>query len=147
MIRILKYSEIQQEELTKPRGSHADVSGTVSEILETVRREGDAALLRYTERFDHVRLADLAVSREEYEEGLAGVDPAARDYILRTIINNYREDALVIISTHLIADVESVLDEAVFLKQGEIVLHQSTDELREQTGKSVDEYFREVFRC
>ena len=81
------------------------------------------------------------------DEPIAGVDPAARDYILRTIINNYREDALVIISTHLIADVESVLDEAVFLKQGEIVLHQSTDELREQTGKSVDEYFREVFRC
>ncbi len=89
MIRILKYSEIQQEELTKPRGSHADVSGTVSEILETVRREGDAALLRYTERFDHVRLADLAVSREEYEEGLAGVDPAFLG-VLREAAENIR---------------------------------------------------------
>ena len=56
MIRILKYSEIQQEELTKPRGSHADVSGTVSEILETVRREGDAALLRYTERLSLIHI-------------------------------------------------------------------------------------------
>ena len=81
------------------------------------------------------------------DEPIAGVDPAARDYILRTIINNYEENALVIISTHLIADVESVLDEAVFLKQGQIVLHKHVDEVREETGKSVDEYFREVFRC
>ena len=81
------------------------------------------------------------------DEPIAGVDPAARDYILRTILNNYEENALVLISTHLIADVESVLDEAVFLKEGQIVLHKSTDEIREETGKSVDEYFREVFRC
>ena len=81
------------------------------------------------------------------DEPIAGVDPAARDYILRTIINNYEENALVIISTHLIADVESVLDEAVFLKKGQIVLHKGVDEVREETGKSVDEYFREVFRC
>lgn len=81
------------------------------------------------------------------DEPIAGVDPAARDYILRTIINNYEENALVIISTHLIADVESVLDEAVFLKNGEIVLHKSVDEIRQETGSSVDEYFREVFRC
>lgn len=81
------------------------------------------------------------------DEPIAGVDPAARDYILRTIINNYEEHALVLISTHLIADVESVLDEAVFLKKGQIVLHKTVDEIREETGKSVDEYFREVFRC
>ena len=81
------------------------------------------------------------------DEPIAGVDPAARDYILRTIISNYEENALVMISTHLIADVESVLDEAVFLKKGEIVLHKPTDQIREETGKSVDEYFREVFKC
>lgn len=81
------------------------------------------------------------------DEPIAGVDPAARDYILRTILNNYEENALVVISTHLIADVESVLDEAVFLKKGEIVLHKSVDDVREETGKSVDEYFREVFKC
>lgn len=81
------------------------------------------------------------------DEPIAGVDPAARDYILRTIIQNYDPEALVLISTHLIADVESVLNEAVFLKKGEIVLHKSTDDIREETGKSVDEYFREVFRC
>ena len=80
-------------------------------------------------------------------EPIAGVAPAARDYILRTIIQNYEENSLVLISTHLIADVESVLDEAVFLKQGHIVLHKPADEIRTETGKSVDEYFREVFRC
>ena len=81
------------------------------------------------------------------DEPIAGVDPAARDYILRTIISNYAEDSLVIISTHLIADVESVLDEAVFIREGHIVLHKNVDEIREETGMSVDGYFREVFRC
>ena len=81
------------------------------------------------------------------DEPIAGVDPAARDFILRTIISNYDESATVLISTHLIADVESVLDEAIFLKEGKVVLHQNVDELRDSTGKSVDEYFREVFKC
>lgn len=81
------------------------------------------------------------------DEPIAGVDPAARDFILKTIISNYDESATVLISTHLIADVESVLDEAIFLKEGNVVLHQSVDEIRENTGKSVDDYFREVFRC
>lgn len=81
------------------------------------------------------------------DEPIAGVDPAARDYILRTIISNYAEDSLVIISTHLIADVESVLDEAVFIKSGHVLLHKTVDEIREETGTSVDNYFREVFRC
>lgn len=80
------------------------------------------------------------------DEPIAGVDPAARDYILRTIISNYSPDAVVIISTHLIADVESVLDEVIFVNKGEIMLHKAADEIREETGKSVDEYFREVFR-
>ncbi|MCR5066677.1 MAG: ABC transporter ATP-binding protein [Erysipelotrichaceae bacterium] len=81
------------------------------------------------------------------DEPIAGVDPASRDYILNTIISNYDEEATVLISTHLISDVESVLDEVIFLKQGEIYLHRNSDELREETGKSIDEYFREVFRC
>jgi ABC-2 type transport system ATP-binding protein len=81
------------------------------------------------------------------DEPIAGVDPAARDFILKTIISNYDENATVLISTHLIADVENVLDEAIFLKEGRVVLHQNVDELRDATGKSVDEYFREVFKC
>ena len=93
----------------------------------------------------------LAMSRRAklylLDEPIAGVDPAARDFILNTIINNYDEGATVVISTHLISDVEKVLDEAVFLKEGHIYLHKTVDEIREETGKSVDEYFREVFRC
>ena len=81
------------------------------------------------------------------DEPIGGVDPATRDYILRTIIGGYREDATVLISTHLIADVESVLDEAVFLRQGHIELHESVDDIREKRGMSVDALFREVFRC
>jgi len=81
------------------------------------------------------------------DEPIAGVDPAARDYILNTIISNYDENATVLISTHLISDVESVLDEAIFLKQGQVVLHRNSDDLRQETNKSIDEYFREVFRC
>ncbi|MBU5451817.1 ABC transporter ATP-binding protein [Pseudoflavonifractor sp. MSJ-30] len=81
------------------------------------------------------------------DEPIGGVDPAARDYILNTIITNYDPSATVLISTHLIADVERVLDEFVFLSHGRIVRQGSTDETREETGKSLDELFREVFRC
>ena len=81
------------------------------------------------------------------DEPIGGVDPATRDYILDSIIRNYNENASVVISTHLISDVEKVLDEVIFIKNGEIVLHDSVDNIREREGKSVDEYFREVFRC
>lgn len=81
------------------------------------------------------------------DEPIGGVDPAARDYILQTIISNYDPEATVVISTHLIADVESVLDHYVFLRQGKVVQAGSVDEAREESGKSLDELFREVFRC
>ncbi|NFG61144.1 MULTISPECIES: ABC transporter ATP-binding protein [unclassified Clostridium] len=81
------------------------------------------------------------------DEPIAGVDPAARDYILNTIINNYNENATVIISTHLISDIEQVLDDVVFISYGEIYLTKSVDEIREEHGKSVDALFREVFKC
>ena len=93
----------------------------------------------------------LTMSREAavylLDEPIAGVDPAARDYIMRTILSNYSEKALVVVSTHLIADVEAILDDIVFLKNGQVVLHQQADDLREETGKSVDHVFREVFKC
>ena len=76
-----------------------------------------------------------------------GVDPATRDYILSTIIGNYNPEAAVIISTHLIADVEKVLDEVIFINQGQVVLQSSVDEIREEKGMSVDALFREVFKC
>ena len=93
----------------------------------------------------------LAMSRRAklymLDEPIGGVDPATRDYILATIISNYDPSASVIISTHLIADVESVLDDALFISRGEIVLYVSVDHIRESRGKSVDGVFREVFRC
>jgi ABC-2 type transport system ATP-binding protein len=81
------------------------------------------------------------------DEPMGGVDPATRDYILQTIISNYAEGSTVVISTHLIADVEAVLDEVVFLQQGEIALHDSVDHIRDEQNKSVDALFREVFKC
>ena len=81
------------------------------------------------------------------DEPIAGVDPAARDYILRTIINNYNPEASVLISTHLITDIEQVLDEVIFIREGELLLHKTVDDIRFQNGKSVDALFREVFKC
>ena len=80
------------------------------------------------------------------DEPIAGVDPAARDFILSTILTNYNEDGTVMISTHLISDIEKVLDEAIFLKDGQITLHDTVDNIRERENKSVDALFREVFR-
>ena len=81
------------------------------------------------------------------DEPIGGVDPATRDYILRTIISNYNDDAVVIISTHLISDIETVLDDVIFLKEGRVVLHRAAEDIREEKGESIDELFREVFKC
>ena len=81
------------------------------------------------------------------DEPIAGVDPAAREFIMHTILTNYNEEGTVLISTHLLTDVEQVLDEAIFLQTGRIVLHEGVDSIRERTGKSVDELFREMFRA
>ena len=93
----------------------------------------------------------MVMSREAelycLDEPIGGVDPAARDYILQTIISNYNENASVLISTHLISDIENVLDDVIFIQNGHIRLHTSVDAIREQEGKSVDALFREVFRC
>lgn len=93
----------------------------------------------------------LVMSREAdlycLDEPIGGVDPAARDYILNTIITNYNENATVLISTHLISDIENILDEVVILKYGQLAMHTSVDELRAREGKSLDTIFREVFRC
>ena len=93
----------------------------------------------------------LAMSRKAklylLDEPIGGVAPATRDYILHTILTNYNPDAAVVISTHLIGDVEQVLDEVVFLSRGQIALHDSCENIREQQGKSIDGLFREVFKC
>lgn len=81
------------------------------------------------------------------DEPIAGVDPAAREYIMRTILTNYGEDSTIIISTHLITDIETILDEFVFIQNGRIVRGGNVDDVRALEGKSIDELFREVFRC
>lgn len=81
------------------------------------------------------------------DEPIGGVDPATRDYILKTIISNYNEEAVVVISTHLIQDIEFVLDDVIFLKEGRVVLHDQADAIREEKGESIDKVFREVFKC
>ena len=93
----------------------------------------------------------MVMSREAQlyvlDEPIAGVDPAARDYILRTIIANYNENATVLLSTHLISDIEKVLDEVIFIRSGRVILQDTVENIREYRGKSVDAYFREVFAC
>ncbi len=99
---------------------------------------------------EKVQLA-LVMSREAQvyllDEPIAGVDPAAREYILNTIISNYNENAAVIISTHLIADIEPVLDEAIMLQNGTLRLHKTVEQIRTESGMTVDQLFREVYRC
>ena len=93
----------------------------------------------------------LVMSREAdlylLDEPIGGVDPAAREYILNTIITNYNENATVVISTHLISDIEKILDEVVFIHMGEVRMKASVDQIREEQGISVDALFREVFKC
>ena len=122
-----------------------------AEMLQTLKISGTERLKTLSKGSKEKVQLILAMSRraELYllDEPIGGVDPAARDYILNTIIGNYSENATVILSTHLIADIEQVLDEAVFLRDGRIMLHKSVDEIRAEDGKSVDDLFREVFRC
>ncbi len=81
------------------------------------------------------------------DEPIAGVDPAARDYILDVILSNYDPESSILISTHLISDIEKILDQAVFIRDGKIMLNSSVDDIRMNEGKSVDALFREVFKC
>lgn len=81
------------------------------------------------------------------DESIAGVDPASRDYILHTVLNNYNRNATILLSTHLISDVERILDEVVFIKYGNIILQAPAEQIRAREGKSIDRFFREVFAC
>lgn len=121
------------------------------EMLRSLDLDKDMKLKKMSKGTKEKVQLILTMSRDAkvyfLDEPIAGVDPAARDYILRTIITNYNPEALVVISTHLIADVENVLDEVVFIKEGSIVLHKEADVIREEEAKSIDGLFREVFKC
>ncbi|HKL79035.1 MAG TPA: ABC transporter ATP-binding protein [Mobilitalea sp.] len=121
------------------------------EMLERLHLDPDKRLKTLSKGTKEKVQLILVMSRKAdlycLDEPIGGVDPAARDYILNTIISNYNENATVLISTHLIADVENVLDEVVFIKDGAIMLHSSVDDIRTKENKSVDALFREVFKC
>ena len=121
------------------------------DMLENLAIQGKRPLKKMSKGTREKVQLILTMSREAkiylLDEPIAGVDPATRDYILSTIVSNYSEDALVLISTHLIADVEKVLDEVIFLKEGSVFLHRNADDLRTEQQMSIDGYFREVFKC
>ncbi len=126
-------------------------SARANEMLAKLDLQPKAALKTLSKGNKEKVQLILAMSRNArlylLDEPIGGVDPAARDYILHTILSNYSKDATVLISTHLIEDIEPVLDEAVFLKEGKVFAHRAVDDIRENEGMSVDAYFREVFKC
>ena len=125
--------------------------GRAYHMLGTLRINPDDKLKKLSKGNKEKVQLILVMSRRAklyvLDEPIAGVDPAARDFILNTIISNYDPSATILISTHLIADVESVLDDVIFLQYGNIALHASVDDIRSREGKSVDALFREVYRC
>ena len=127
-------------DLERAKQMLADLNIALNDRLKTMSKgtKEKVQLVLVMSRRAHLYLLD---------EPIGGVDPAARDYILTTIINNYNPEATVLISTHLIEDVEQVLDEVIFMRYGQLVLYTSVDNIREEKGKSVDAYFREVFAC
>lgn len=125
-----------------------DVSGEMLDRLEIDPKRRYKQLSKGTR--EKVQLI-LTMSRKAklylLDEPIGGVDPAARDYILDTIIRGYDPEASVILSTHLISDIEKVLDDVIFLRQGKVILTGAADEIREEKGMSIDGLFREVFKC
>lgn len=121
------------------------------ELLADLRIDEEARLKTLSKGTKEKVQLIMVMSRQAQlyllDEPIAGVDPAARDYILRTIITNYNENATVLISTHLISDVENILDEVILIRDGRILLQDTVEAIRERKGKSVDAYFREVFAC
>jgi ABC-2 type transport system ATP-binding protein len=120
------------------------------EMLERLGVAKDAKLKNLSKGNKEKVCLILVMSRNAslyvLDEPIAAVDPATRDYIIATILNNYNPQASVLISTHIISDIESVLDEAIFINRGQVVLHKTVDAIREENGMSVDALFREVFK-
>ena len=120
-------------------------------MIDSLGIEKDARLKTLSKGTKEKIQLILVMSRDArlfiLDQPIAGVDPAARDYIIRTIISNYNPEASVLICTHLISDVENILDDVIFLRGGKVVLRAGVDEIRQKVGKTVDQYFREVFAC
>lgn len=122
-----------------------------SDMLKRLQIEPDKKLKTLSKGTKEKVQLILVMSRHAdlycLDEPIGGVDPASRDYILNTIITNYNENATVLISTHLISEIENILDEVIFLKNGSVTLHSTVDDIRTKEGKSIDSLFREVFKC
>ena len=120
-------------------------------LLKDLDLNGDDRLTKMSKGMQEKVQLVLVMSRNAdlyiLDEPLGGVDPATRDYILDTILSNFNEGASVIISTHLISDIEKILDEVIFIDKGKIILQSSADVLREKEGGSIDEVFRRMFKC
>ena len=120
-------------------------------LLKDLELDKDMSLIKMSKGMQEKVQLILAMSRKAdlyiLDEPLGGVDPATRDYILDTILSNFNEGASVIISTHLIADIERILDEVIFIDKGKIVLTGSADEIRKKEKTSLDELFRRMFKC
>lgn len=153
-----------------PERTYLDKSMTIDKVIEFFENFYDnfdskkaRKLLRDLDLDTHQKLSKMSKGMQEkvqlvlvmsrsadlyiLDEPLGGVDPATRDYILDTILTNFNEGASVIISTHLISDIERILDEVIFIDKGKIVLQSDSDELRKKEGKSIDEIFRRMFKC
>ncbi len=127
---------------------HRDAAEEMLKRLEISPRQRIKQMSKGTrEKVQLIMVMSRAARLYLLDEPIGGVDPATRDYILSTIITNYNPEAAVIISTHLISDVEKVLDDVIFINQGQVVLQSSVDQIREEKGMSVDALFREVFKC
>ncbi|OPZ84481.1 MAG: UDP-glucose 4-epimerase [bacterium ADurb.Bin425] len=145
------YSPIDEKHPQNPINTYGTSKLMVEQMLAALSVPRDARIRTLSKGTREKMLLVLVMSRKAelylLDEPIGGVDPATRDYILNTIIKNYDGSATILLSTHLIADVEKVLDEFIFLKNGVVTMFDSVDRVREQQGKSVDELFREVFRC
>jgi ABC-2 type transport system ATP-binding protein len=122
-----------------------------SDMLKRLQIEPDKKLKTLSKGTKEKVQLILVMSRHAdlycLDEPIGGVDPASRDYILNTIITNYNENATVLISTHLISEIENILDEVIFLKNGSVTLNSTVDDIRTKEGRSIDSLFREVFKC
>ena len=120
-------------------------------LLKDLKLDADKRIIKMSKGMQEKLQLILVMSRDAdlyiLDEPLSGVDPATRDYILDTILSNFKEGASIIISTHLITDIERILDEVIFIDEGKIVLNSSADELRNKEKSSIDEIFRRMFRC
>ena len=120
-------------------------------LLEDLKLDSDKRIIKMSKGMQEKLQLILVMSRDAdlyiLDEPLSGVDPATRDYILDTILSNFNENASVIISTHLISDIERILDEVIFIDKGEVILQSDADKLRNKEKSSIDEIFRRMFKC